>query len=194
MEIHVSVSLVLWLTLEKQWDLLWSSHHKGLISRSGSLRTLSGKVPESLLLLSGEFIRVNLSLASFLKSKTKHAGHFYLTVKKQNKNKVRQSCQCHVWFDQRVVLAANKTADFIPAQLYGTNSVCAPVCAEAAFFLEACQSWWKTTAELIYFHGRPNPATQRWHHLITKSPSPLSPLPSSSPVLSSPLVPSPPQH
>ena len=50
--------------------------------------------------------------------------------------------------------------------------------------LEACQSWWKTTAELIYFHARPNPPAQRWHHLITKSSSPPSPLsPPSSPPL-----------
>lgn len=60
----------------------------------------------------------------------------------------------------------------------GTGSVWSEV-------LEACQSWWKTTAELIYLHARPNPPTQRWHHLITKSPSPLSP-PSSSPPFPSP--------
>ena len=39
----------------------------------------------------------------------------------------------------------------------------------------------KTSAELIYFHARPNPPTQRWHRLITKSPSPLSPASCSPP-------------
>lgn len=104
---------------------------------------------------------------------------------------------CHVFLRQLVVLSAYKTCTL--TQLCFTEGdaergrVRDGKKGRGSEFLEACQSWWKTTAELIYFHAHLNPWTQRWHHLITKSssPSPLSPSPSSpsfQPSLSAALI------
>lgn len=129
--------------VKKYWDLLW--HHKGPISRSGSLRTLSGKVNVTFSHVCWVHQPSQSAFGPFLKNKTKHthtqtkpAVHFYLTAKKRKK--VRQTCQCHVWLDQRVVLAANKrqTSAMLGPTLE-RNSVCAcePVCAEAFFWRPA---------------------------------------------------------
>lgn len=104
---------------------------------------------------------------------------------------------CHVFLHQLVVLSVYKTCALTQLCLTQGDAERERVRdgkkGRGSEFLEACQSWWKTTAELIYFHAHLNPRTQRWHHLITKSssPSPLSPSPSSpsfQPSLSAALI------
>lgn len=90
---------------------------------------------------------------------------------------------CHVFLHQLVVLSVYKTCALTAShrETQKERGWEMEKKGRGSEFLEACQSWWKTTAELIYFHAHLNPRTQRRHHLITKSssPSPLSPSPSS---------------